>query len=119
MIITKEDFNKYIRILKEEDDYVCKMNDMFKEHQKKIGYSIEPSQMEFNVLSSIIVEILHKMFEDDSDWIGYFCYDLDYGRNYKIDSVTEKDGTPILMSNADELYDFLISKMNKKHNKEE
>ena len=118
MIISKKDFNKYINILREEDDYIDKLNEMSEKHEKKIGLGIEPIQFSYNTLNSIVIEILKKIFEDDNDWIGYFCYEIDYGRAYTYGCITEEDGTPIPLYNADDLYDFLVKEMNEKHSQE-
>lgn len=57
----------------------------------------------------LIEEILQIEFEDkENDWIGYFMYELEFGKNYHDGSITESDGEIVKMSNASELYDVLI-----------
>lgn len=55
-----------------------------------------------------IVNLLRRMFLDDDDFIGYFLYEIDFGRSELANSVRDVDGTPIPMSTPGDLYDFLI-----------
>ena len=67
-------------------------------------------------LHNMIIEILQEAMNDKViepkvgySWIEYFCYELDFGKeNYRL-SVYDKDKNIIPMSNAGELYDFLIN----------
>ena len=45
---------------------------------------------------------LAMLMDDHEDWIKYYCYSLDFGRKKRI----IKDD--IILSNAGELYDFLM-----------
>jgi hypothetical protein len=61
----------------------------------------------------LIMNILEHYFDDDADpkagtWIGYFVYDLDFGKEWKESSATRKDGSSINLSDAGHLYEFLI-----------
>lgn len=58
---------------------------------------------------NIVIKLLQKLMDDDND-ISYFIYELDYGRNYSPDSITDEKGNAIDMSTADKLYDWLIEK---------
>lgn len=69
--------------------------------------------------TSIIEKILAIEFDDDedNDYIGYFIYELEFGKNYYDGIITESDGTPIPMSTSEELYDFLVYNMYEKEAK--
>ena len=73
-----------------------------------------PNAWSANLLydTTIIIDQLIKILEiemnDEDNWIGYFCYELDFGKDYKEGSITEKDDSIIDLSNASKLYDFLI-----------
>ena len=54
------------------------------------------------------------MFLDDDDFIGYFLYEIDFGRSELANSVREADGTPIPMSTPGDLYDFLVAHLDTK-----
>ena len=61
-----------------------------------------------------IVRLLQRMFLDDDDFIGYFLYEIDFGRSELANSVREADGTPIPMSTPGDLYDFLVAHLDTK-----
>ena len=67
-------------------------------------------------LSNALIHLLQVEMNDlqlgphDQSWIEYFINELDFGMKNDEYKVTEKDGTEIKMSNAGELYDFLISR---------
>ena len=72
----------------------------------------------YNTTTSIgqLIKILEIEMNDENKWIDYFCYELDFGKEYKEGSVTEKDDSIIDLSTASKLYDFLI-KENENKNK--
>lgn len=65
-----------------------------------------------------VVKLLGNLMGDESDWISYFIYELDFGRNYKEGDVTERDvnGKEIIipMGTVDDLYDVLIQNIARK-----
>lgn len=69
------------------------------------------------LLHNIIIEILQESMNDKNiapnighSWIEYFCYELNFGsENYRL-LVYDEDKNIIPMSNAGELYDFLINR---------
>ena len=52
------------------------------------------------------------MFNDKSEIIDYWVYDLDYGKKYKDGCITEADNTNIILKTSEDLYDYLIKEMN-------
>ena len=44
---------------------------------------------------------------DENDVIEYFIYELDFGKEYSVGCYEEEDGTPIDISSAEALYDYL------------
>lgn len=62
-------------------------------------------------LETFIVKYLEKEMEDKFDWISDFIYELEFGKNYKPEMITEKDGSNIDLSTAEKLYDVLFSEM--------
>lgn len=59
-----------------------------------------------------MVKLLGNLMEDESDWIGYFIYELDFGKNYKEGDVTEinqeSKEVAVPMGTVDELYNILV-----------
>ncbi len=102
-MISKEKFIEYMNELQELNDTYDAINEVAKELEMFSLYSIE--------YEAIILDILKTVFKDKNDWIGYFIFELDFGRKYE-DGMIEFDDIPIPMRNAGELYDVLIENMN-------
>ena len=62
-----------------------------------------------------IVNLLQRMFLDDDDFIGYFLYEIDFGRSELANSVRDADGNQIPMSTPGDLYDYLVSNLDTKN----
>lgn len=64
----------------------------------------------------IVVDLLNHIFKQDRNesWVSYFIYEGNYGQSLQVDSVQEEDGTPIDITTAEKLYDFLIEEIKKK-----
>ena len=74
----------------------------------------------YNTSSTIgqLIRILEIEMNDKDGWVSYFCYELDFGKDYKDGSVTEKDKSIIDLSTASKLFDFLIKENEGCNNKE-
>ena len=58
--------------------------------------------------TATIVRLLAIIMRDESEWISYFCYDLNFG-NYEDDGMIQNaDGTPIPLHTTRQLWDLLI-----------
>lgn len=106
MMISKEKFVEILNRLENYDDLQDKINDLFKEN-------IDNKEMDFvNAGSicigheSIVVYLLENMF--DTDMIGYWVYELDYGEKYTEGCVLDENMNNIDLSTAEKLYDYLI-----------
>ena len=82
------------------------LQEMFPDDSIYCGYN--NSEL-FNALNKILKESM----KDEYDWIGYFMYELDFGKKYRKGMVKESDGSIIDLSNAERLYEFLIKIYNK------
>lgn len=106
-MISKEKFVEIIDRLREANDTVEKVNDILRNTRE----NIESDFMNGSALSisheGIVVELLENMF-DDYEIISWWAYEMDYGRKYVDGCFTEEDDTPIDVSTAGKLYDFLI-----------
>ncbi len=98
-----EDFEKYIKLLEEEDRFQSKLYEVSK-------YSI--SLCDMSATAPALVDLLEHIFYDKSNqWISYFCYELDYGREYHDGCVTDKDNNIIKLATARDLYAVLVDNM--------
>lgn len=115
-MITKEQFVAILKTLEETDKQEEKLNDVMTTMCPEFYVHFYPTWK----YKSIIIDLLNQEFygkmdfneEYDSD-IGYFIYDLNYGKNWTETSLTELDGTPIDISTAEKLYDYLIKERDK------
>lgn len=55
-------------------------------------------------------------YEDIGDDFSYFVFELDFGSKWKEGMITDKDGNDIKMQTAEDLYDILISTIEKQKN---
>jgi hypothetical protein len=107
--MTKELFIKAIEAIKKQRDHDIKV-------AKHLGAAFN-NAFEANLLPNndyllnMLIEILQIEMNDigsirEPSWIGYFCWELDFG--VKNDHLkVYKNGIEVPMSNAAELYDFL------------
>ena len=64
-------------------------------------------------LTNILIRILQEEFKDKTahSWIGYYCYELDFGcENWRL-KAHDENKKEIPLSNAEQLYNLLISKL--------
>ena len=100
MTLTKQEFTKYIQSLQDNWDFNNKLIALFNEYYGDIGICEKPD------CSIELMELLLKAMDDKSEWISYYCYELDFGRNWKPGMIT--DGTnDIPLRTIDDLWDLL------------
>ena len=61
-----------------------------------------------NDMVSSFICFLNSLFDDENDWIEYYMYELDFGKDWTEGCITEKDGEVVYLRDAGELYDFLL-----------
>ena len=69
----------------------------------------------YEVYQSIggIVDLLNYLFRDAGDWIGYYVWELDCGKDYKPGMITEKGGNKeIPLATIKDLYNLLTDNFN-------
>jgi len=105
--ISKENFCFLIQSIKEQLSFNRKVED-------SMDILFEDF---FGILETPLIEktidFLKEAFDDvENDWIGYFIFDLDFGRDetfYKEGSPVErKDGTKVPMRTSEDLYNYLV-----------
>ena len=80
------------------------------EHDIIISFAMLGDLNQFSLGKAIdlITDMLKHAMKDDTDWISYWLYELDYGKNTKL-KVT-KNGKRIPMKTPANLYDCIIQK---------
>ena len=85
--------NKYVPMNK--SDFVDAIN-AIKTYNKKI-----------NNIQTVLVKTLVEVFNDYSEMIDYFIYELDFGERWSPGFITA-NGQDIKMQTAEDLYDYLV-----------
>ena len=49
--------------------------------------------------------------EDDDDIIGTYCFEMEYGKDYKPSYLKDEGGHEIDLSTPEKLYDYLVGEM--------
>ena len=109
MLLSKEEFCKYINQIKKLD----KADNELRQWCKKYTPDTDVFLCDLS-LQSELVELLDRVMhpadsKDFADDISYFVYELDYGENYQEGSVLDENNNPIDFSTAEKLYDYLKS----------
>lgn len=109
-MINKENFINVLKAIKEQREIDYKATNAL----DLIFEDVIGGFYRNEILFSAIEKLLENEFKDIGGWIGYFIYDLDFGKDWVEDSCIENDGTIIDISTSEKLYDFLIGNINEK-----
>lgn len=64
----------------------------------------------YEVFQSVggLADLLCIIFHDDSDWIGYFIWELDCGADYSPNMVMDEQDMPVSLESIADLYEVLV-----------
>jgi len=79
--MTFKQFEKHILRLKELTEERDRINDVLK--KSKLSDDFNEGLFGTTWYETLITDILKDTFNDEADWIGYWIYELDYGKTYK------------------------------------
>jgi len=102
--MTKELFVETINFMKTRSDNERVINNYLTvEFEDAIFYP-------YSKYETQMIKVLEDIFQDESEWITYFIYELDFGRQWEPGTVMidEKD---IPLSTPEELYDMLADNL--------
>lgn len=114
-MLTKDQFIEYLNRIKntnqKDDDLSQAVEKACNNNCRVIGlYSFECATM-IELLSLVMgLEVGLR----DGNILEYFIYDLDFGKEYSEGCYTEADGSPIDISTAERLYDYIVEEYNKR-----
>lgn len=108
-MISKETFVAAIRDLQRAWDYQEGLNAYFKSSGVD-GYVFQPDCS--NMVIKLLDEAMNLAVDEQvgSD-VSYFCYELDFGRKFKLGDV-KVDGVDVDFSTPEALYDYLTKNWN-------
>lgn len=97
-MLTYEKFEEYMNDLKELIRKEDKLDDALKEMSPDFGgfYTDAPS---------LIVELLEKIMNDENDWIGYYIWDTNWGKDMNV--IWDTNDNEIPFETIKDLYNVL------------
>lgn len=102
--MSKESFCQVMYDYKSMWNFTDEMNDLFRKY-KSDGEVYPP------MCTETVIDLLKFIFNDKDQWINYWIFELDFGKDYEDGWVTQKDGTIIPLKTVEDLYDLLVKNM--------
>lgn len=106
--MTFKQFEKHILRLKELTEERDRINDVIK--KSKLSDDFNEGLFGTTWFEVLVTDILMDTFNDENDWIGYFIYELDWGKSYKRGSIKDEKGKIIKLKTIKDLYNLLTEK---------
>ena len=105
-MISKKLFSDCIRSLDNIDRFQSVVLDLTKQYD---GYGcVDMGTMMYPACDGELLELLRVIMNDTkNDWIGYFCYELDFGRKWKPGCVEDKNGNDVVLATINDLWALL------------
>ncbi|MEI6296217.1 MAG: hypothetical protein WCO84_01045 [bacterium] len=97
-MISKEVFVKTIEQLKRFNQIESNIQEASKE--------LDFFSFAFPEYEDLVINILTEVCDDKSEWIEYWAFELDYGKEYYKGTVTEND-KPVDISTPEKLYELV------------
>lgn len=101
--ITYEDFKKHIGDILRLQKLQSSLERAFNDYNNYYGDACAGC---FPTLESNLITLLEVITDDKDEWIQYWAYELDYGRNYESGKVTI-DNKPVSLKTVRDLWDML------------
>lgn len=121
-VYAKDEFCSIMNEIKNSEDFDNQINSMYRKFNDTFKYyEFDFSYSNISMPAFLTIKVLCKMFEDvDDSEIEYFVYECDWGRDTKWGDIfyelNDTKNTPykvyIDFSSLENLYDYLIFKMN-------
>lgn len=101
-MITKEKFVNYLKDVENEIRFEEELHSFYYSHNASEPYDT-PQCMD------TVVDILDDIFSPEDRDVSYFCFELDFGKDFK-DGCVVDNGVNVDFSSAEALYDYLVGK---------
>lgn len=98
--LSLESFKKYIAIVRRDEEVCDGIYDASKQTIDLYETFESPGA---------VVNLLGLMMHDSNDWIGYWLYELNYGKDWKPGCITDENDNDIKIETEEDLYNFLVS----------
>lgn len=105
--MTKELFIECIEALEKQSEIDSEMADnLGKAFPNVFSGDFLPDN---RVVEEMLIKVLKTEMKDCCDWIGYYCWELDFGKeNWRL-KVYKKEGDEIPLKTAEDLYNLLTN----------
>ena len=100
----REVFKEVMTFIVDKNKKKDKLNDAWREYNPDGNYLSLDGDWE-----TTIVQLLREYVGDYNDDIGYWLYELNYGKEAKKNTVTDKNGRNIPIKTIDDLYNLISS----------
>ena len=98
-----EEFNKWMEEYKTISDTEKKINDALQVFSPDFGgFYLED-------VHGLILDLLKRIMKDENDWIGYYMFELNWGKDWTENSITDENGQSIKLQTVEDLYNLLES----------
>jgi hypothetical protein len=106
--MTKETFVSAIEAIEKQYKHDLECGELLtKIYPEAHGYMLSYDN---HLLTNALVSVLSEAMQDANNWIEYYMYELDFGKENDRLKAFEKDGAEIPLSTASDLYDLLNKK---------
>lgn len=103
-IITKEEFIEYVKSLQNLNDFQKGVIDLARKYDPYADLGI----MEYPNCADELLTLLEKIMHDTDKWISYFCYEIDFGREWEPGMCwADDDITEIPLQTIEDLWNVL------------
>ena len=103
-IMSKESFCRVMDNYKSMWNFTDDMNEVFKKYNCD-GEVFPP------MCTETVIDLLEFIFNDKNQWISYWIFELEFGKQYEDECIKYEDGEVIPLKTAEDLYDLLIRNM--------
>lgn len=105
-MLSKKDFNDVMSFIQERQKVEFEINGIFSKE------FFDCSFFPYSKYEAMMIKLLSIIMEDESGWISYFIYELEFGEKYEDGDITatDKDGKEVIipMKTIDDLYQVLV-----------
>ena len=107
-MISKKAFVKAMKEITKHDDFEAAINKVLRDYN-------DDSSIMSNGLEGVLMYVIQEQFNDlEDDWLGYLCYERNYLRDYELGDIQFADGSSPELNDWEDVYDFLVRRMNEK-----
>jgi len=96
----KRVFEESIEAIERKVYFEEKFNDLLKEADAD-GYVF------FGEIDCLLLKVWSLILGDKSDWISYFCWELDFGKKWKPGTIEDENGKDIKLQTVEDLWVIL------------